>query len=62
MLQQLAISVISTPDSQRQEHQVIISQSGNIDKTVIHHQHEFVTTQLGSKTLRKGAAYAKEEK
>ena len=47
--------MILTPDSQRQEHQVISSQSGNIDKTVIHHQHEFTTIQLGSKTLRKGA-------
>ena len=55
MLQQSAISVILTPDDQRQEHQVISSQSG-IDKTVIRHQHEFATTQLGSKTLRKGAA------
>ena len=56
VLQQSAISVISTPNSQRQEHQVVNSQSGNIDKTVIRHQHEFVTTQLGSKTLRKGVA------
>ena len=55
MLQQSAISVISTPDSQWQEHRVVNSQSG-IDKTVIRHQHEFTTTQLGSKTLRKGAA------
>ena len=44
------------PDSQRQEHRVVNSQSGNINKTVIRHQHEFATTQLGSKTLRKGAA------
>ena len=56
ILQQSAISVISIPDSQRQEHQVISSQSGNIDKTVIHHQCEFATTQLGLKTLRKRAA------
>ena len=55
MLQQSAISVISTPDSQRQVHRVVNSQSG-IDKTVIRHQYEFATTQLGSKTLRKGAA------
>ena len=31
----------STPDNQRQEHQVISSQSGNIDKKVIQHYHEF---------------------
>ena len=54
--------MISTLDNQRQEHQVICNQSGNIDKTVVRHQYEFVTTQLGSKTLRKGAASAKEEK
>ena len=56
VLQQSVISVISTPDRQRQEHQVVNNQSGNIDKTVIRHQHEFATTQLGLKTLRKGAA------
>ena len=56
ILQQSAISVISIPDSQRQEHQVISSQSSNIDKTVIRHQHKFITTQLGSKILKKGAA------
>ena len=54
MLQQSAISVMSTPDSQRQQHQVISSQSGNIDKTVVHHQHKFATTQLGSKTHKSG--------
>ena len=62
MLQQSTISIILTLDCQQQEHQVISSQSGNIDKTVIHYQHEFATTQLGSKTLRKEAAYAKEGK
>ena len=62
MLQQSAVSVISTPDSQRQEHQVVSSQSSDINKTVIHHQYEFATTQLGLKTLRKGAALAKEGK
>ena len=44
LLLQSAISVISTPDSQRQEHQVVNSQSGDINKTVIHHQQEFATT------------------
>ena len=56
LLLQSAISVISTPDSQRQEHQVVNNRSGDINKTVIHHQQEFATTQLGSKTLRNGAA------
>lgn len=50
----------TTSDNQQQELWVIDSQSGNMviehDKTVIHHQHEFVTTQLGLKTLRKRAA------
>ena len=38
------------------------AKSGNIDKTVIRHQHEFATTQLGLKTLRKGAALEKRGK
>ena len=54
--------MISIPDSQRQEHQVVSSQSGDINKKVIRHQHEFATTQLGLKTLRKGAALVKEGK
>ena len=56
LLLQSAISVISTPDSQRQENQVINNQSDSIEKTVIRYQYEFATTQLGLKTLRKGAA------
>ena len=50
------------PTVKRQERQVISSQSGDINKTVIHHQYEFATTQLGLKTLRKGAALAKRGK
>ena len=62
MLQQSTILVLLTLGSQWQEHQVVSSQSDDINEIVIHHQHEFATTQLGSKTLRKGAAYAKEGK
>ena len=62
MLQQSTILVLLTPGSQWQEHQVVSSQSSDINKTVIHHQYEFATTQLGLKTLRKGAALAKRGK
>ena len=56
MLQQSTILVLLTPGSQWQEHQVVSSQSDDINETVIRHRHEFATTQLGSKTLRKGVA------